>query len=138
MELKFWTTAFALWFKTLLIVPYGIEIILLCKRNLGSNAFNRTLWNWNFIGTFHAVCDKPFNRTLWNWNAISSGSKENGHILLIVPYGIEIWKNKSWMFKRLLLIVPYGIEIWTGKISPALAVLLIVPYGIEISKGKQK
>ena len=54
------------------------------------------------------------------------------HSLLIVPYGIETWKDIGSKSVNLLLIVPYGIEtngiIYTFKKRKA---LLIVPYGIE-------
>ena len=52
----------------LLIVPYGIETDICTEPVSGHDAFNRTLWNWNF-----APASIP-------------GSLSE---LLIVPYGIE-------------------------------------------------
>ena len=56
---------------------------------------------------------------------------DNPFLLLIVPYGIETWKNsRSYTFLQ-LLIVPYGIETGIQSSSCESILLLIVPYGIE-------
>ena len=58
--------------------------------------------------------------------------------LLIVPYGIETYVQRSATFYTALLIVPYGIE--TAIRSTEMVKrkkLLIVPYGIETGFGKR-
>ena len=52
--------------------------------------------------------------------------------LLIVPYGIETWKQPRYAKDGSLLIVPYGIETMNSIVqSVQRNDLLIVPYGIE-------
>ena len=59
----------------------------------------------------NSISALTFNRTLWNWNLVTSFCATRFWKLLIVPYGIETWKNVGKVkMVRLLLIVPYGIE----------------------------
>ena len=53
---------------SLLIVPYGIEILLLYVNSVEVYTFNRTLWNWNITQICRMKQNWTFNRTLWNWN----------------------------------------------------------------------
>ena len=91
MELKSEKANEAVSGMLLLIVPYGIEIRFA-------------------LIFFHLLF--AFNRTLWNWNYLCGNLKRFGEVLLIVPYGIEI-QIKDWggINAEFLLIVPYGIEI---------------------------
>ena len=118
----------------LLIAPYGIEIMKLnhqkeiiepINRTLWnwnntlitcigpSSSINRTLWNWNYMSVISSGLRLAINRTLWNWNCRIYVRSPFFSILLIAPYGIEIWKY--WAFAEMesrLLIAPYGIEIF--------------------------
>ena len=96
----------------LLIVPYGIEMSLNEKFLNRLYTFNRTLWNWNRSARSRTGWRTAFNRTLWNWN--------DGDFTVHIS-------------RAILLIVPYGIEIFTFERSCAISGLLIVPYGIEIA-----
>ena len=80
-------------------------------------SFNRTLWNWNFLGYLDIFKNYyAFNRTLWNWNSgriISSSDEPN-------PFNRTLWnwnirELTEGVTRRRLLIVPYGIE--TGNAS---------------------
>ena len=123
-----------------LIVPCGIEIILiphLCvwmqslnrtmwnwnrrtvSRWTKRECLNRTMWNWNPVRVVHArVAQQGLNRTMWNWNQIQQIPPTKAPYVLIVPCGIEITKSTENLNSFLtVLIVPCGIEMNVARLN---------------------
>ena len=63
---------------------------------------------------------------------ITDMTAEKPHVVLIVPYGIEIILEGVPYCWNDVLIVPYGIEIEIGVVLFIENHVLVVPYGIEI------
>ncbi len=63
---------------------------------------------------------------------ITDMTAEKPHVVLIVPYGIEIILEGVPYCWNDVLIVPYGIEIRVRLFFLLYCFVLIVPYGIEI------
>ena len=86
MELKHYKAVRRRIWKTLLIVPCGIETTLAPGSIQLPLTFNRTMWNWNSWQVNLTSCDRlTFNRTMWNWNCGLSVGQQCECELLIVP-----------------------------------------------------
>ena len=107
-----------------------------CKVAEVEIAFNRTLWNWNWIaGSFwtwkKTLLIEPYGIEI----KLPRHPQLSFHILLIEPYGIEIEHyDFDEILAIILLIEPYGIEIGVDRNLKHLTRLLIEPYGIEIER----
>ena len=96
-------------------------------------AFNRTIWNWNWVKYEGGYSLKTFNRTIWNWNGLQ-GNLESS----IDTFNRTIWNwNESyhWQYTK---GEAFNRTIWNWNKDFAPRPnwkerLLIELYGIETS-----